>query len=134
VTISRIKPSFASLALTLRPSQAAATPALHSCHSVAEEITSIYADFLVVDAVPLNRSPWLDFPGNRERTGNFKRKCPRGENLWPFPDIRSMACRIIPCAQEQGIRAPEQGKNIAESGTRLAQSAIINTACSAENE
>jgi hypothetical protein len=38
-----------------------------SCYSVAEEITPVCADFLVVDAVPRNQSPLGGFPGNTEK-------------------------------------------------------------------
>ena len=47
----------------LLPPQAAGM----SCYSVAEEITSICADFLVADAVLRNRSPTVEFPANREK-------------------------------------------------------------------
>jgi hypothetical protein len=38
---------------------------------VAEEITSICADFPVVDAVLRNRSPAVEFPANREKNREF---------------------------------------------------------------
>jgi hypothetical protein len=38
-----------------------------SCYSVAEEITSVRGDFLVVEAAPPNRSPTTKFPANREK-------------------------------------------------------------------
>jgi hypothetical protein len=38
-----------------------------SCYSVAYEITPARAEFLVVDAVPRNRSPKGQFPANREK-------------------------------------------------------------------
>jgi hypothetical protein len=46
-------------------------PAGMSCYSVAEEITSICADFLVVGAVRRNRSPAVEFPANREKNRDF---------------------------------------------------------------
>src|SRR5580698_9377084 len=72
------------------------------------------------------------FPCNRERTGNFKRKRPRGENLWRFPAIKSMACRRNPCAQEQGIRATRAGKEYRR--IRDSPRAISDYQGSAENE
>jgi hypothetical protein len=49
-----------------------------SCYSVAEEIMSICADYLVADAVAPNWSPLSRSPGNREKHtasaffGNFE--------------------------------------------------------------
>src|ERR1700689_528993 len=85
----------------------------------------VRADFLVVDAVIRNRSPSGGFPGNRERTRNFKPKRPGGENRWRFPTVKSMACGTISCKPEQGIKSSEQGKDIARSGTGCRRQGII---------
>jgi hypothetical protein len=45
------------------------------------KITTAFKDFVVVHAVPANRSAGEDFPGNRERTGNFHRKRPESPHL-----------------------------------------------------
>jgi hypothetical protein len=48
-----------------------------SCYPVPSEITSISADFLVVDAVLRNRSPACEFPANRENNREYF-------NFWLF--------------------------------------------------
>jgi hypothetical protein len=50
-------------------------------HSGGPETTPVLGDFLVVDAVPRNRSPQGLFPVYREYTGNFARKWPPRINL-----------------------------------------------------
>jgi integrase len=44
-----------------------------SCYPPDLEITSICADFLVVDVVPRNRSLSFEFPANREKNREFRR-------------------------------------------------------------
>ena len=53
-----------------------------SCYPVPEEITSVCADYLVVDAVLRNRSPVAEIPANREKNREIVQK-------WPF------ACDLV---------------------------------------
>ena len=54
-----------------RPTAATPQAAEMSCYSVAEEITSICADFLVADAVPTNRSARRQIPVDSEKNWEF---------------------------------------------------------------
>jgi hypothetical protein len=64
-----------------------------SCYSVAVENTPVCADFLVVDAVPPNRSARTKFPANRENNWEcfdiwlFRRKI-TGRNVRVFRALR----------------------------------------------
>ena len=75
----------------------------------------------MVDAVLPNGSPWGQFPGNREKTGNFDRKHCWSANSAAVSPVKSIVCRRIPYAQEQGINSSDQGKNTAGSGNSLAR-------------
>jgi hypothetical protein len=55
------------MAVTTRLRPFSSQAAGMSRYSVAEEITSICADFVVVEVVPPNRSPTTKFPANREK-------------------------------------------------------------------
>jgi hypothetical protein len=61
------------MAVTTRLRPFSSQAAGMSRYSVAEEITSICADFVVVDVVLPNRSLSGEFPANREKNREFRR-------------------------------------------------------------
>jgi hypothetical protein len=56
------------------------------------------------------------FPGNRERTGNFKPKRSERRTFLEISRLKSMACQRIPCAQEQGIKYPSMERILQDLG------------------
>jgi hypothetical protein len=92
------------------------------------------ADFVVVHAVSWNPSPWLDFPVTGKEQGISSENAREEKTCGDFQPLNQWLVEEFPARRNRELEPPEQGKNIAESGTRLAQSAIISTPCSAENE
>jgi hypothetical protein len=62
----------------------------------AQEITSICADFLVVDAVLQNPSLMPKFPANREKNRDFCEICASRRFPISNSDLESVAYRQIP--------------------------------------
>jgi hypothetical protein len=92
------------------------------------------ADFVVVHAVSWTRlHGWISLVTGKEQ-GISSENAREAKTCGDFPPLNQWLVEEFPARRNRELEPPEQGKNIAESGTRLAQSAIISTPCSAENE
>src|SRR3984885_3392894 len=76
---------------------------------------------------------WISLVTGKEQ-GISSENAREAKTCGDFPPLNQWLVEEFPSRRNRELEPPEQGKNIAESGTRLAQSAIISTPCSAENE
>jgi hypothetical protein len=76
---------------------------------------------------------WISLVTGKEQ-GISSENAREAKTCGDFPTLNQWLVEEFPARRNRELEPPEQGKNIAEPGTRLAQSAIISTPCSAENE
>ena len=60
------------------------------------ETAAVFADWVVADAVPPNRSPQVKFPANSENNRHFFNFRPFSRNLTSNTDAISGSCEKIP--------------------------------------
>jgi hypothetical protein len=73
------------------------------------EITSVWPDCLVADAVPRNPSPGAEFPANKKKTGNFLDLAHEPENQGWNKQQYQIVAGNFPVLHNRELFASEQG-------------------------